>query len=197
MNDLQTPDPAGGRAAAPTCRHRGRWVLAVLPVLGLLIGLAGPVAAVADGALAPQRLVIPAARDTSVGFVAVPLPDGGGMVLAWPEGVLVTEEGVAWLPDGPQGLAFDLDGDLRGAGAGGLFTARPGRFTIDTPLYLAAGGVRAYLQAGELTVSDARLEYRRPRSAHDPRGDYLLLAGLVVATGILLHLARRRRRPHR
>ncbi len=171
----------------------------MLAALLLFCGRAGPAAAAPDAgaALAPERLVIPAARDTSVGFVAVPLPADGGTVLAWPEGVVVTEAGVPWLPDGQQGLAFALDGPLRGAGAGGLFTARPGRFTIDTPLYLAAGGVRAYLQSGELIVAADRLEYRRPHAAADPRGDYLLLAGLVVATGILLHLARRRRRPHR
>lgn len=194
MNGLHRPRAAAPGAAPSVSSPRpGAGVPVVLLVLAVLALRPGAAVAGPAPAPAPTQLVIPAARDTTLGFVAVTLPDGGGTVLAWPEGLVVAEKDVPWLADGPRGLAFPLEGPLRGAGAGGVFSIRAGRFSIDTPLYLVAGGVQAYLQAGELTVTAGRVVYRRPAVARDPRGDYLLLAGLVVATGILLHLARRRR----
>jgi hypothetical protein len=173
---------ASGRVAAGLSR-RGRWrgLLAVLLVT------------VAAAEAAPRWLVIASARDTTAGFVALPLTGGGRQLLGWPEGVVATDDTVTWHPDGPGALAFALGESAAGGGAAGRFTLADGRYTIDTPLYLEGGGVTAFLAAGSLEVTADRLTYRRPAAREGPTGDYLLLAGIVVATGVLLHLARRRR----
>jgi len=141
----------------------------------------------------PARLVIVAARDTTAGFVALPLAASGRRALVWPEGVVVVPDSIPWLEAGQQGLAIPLSAPLEGAGAGGSLPLAAGRYDLDTPLYLGSGEVTAYLTGGVLEVAADELRYRRARPARDPRADYLLLAGLVLATGVLLHQARRRR----
>jgi hypothetical protein len=142
---------------------------------------------------APRWLVITSARDTTAGFVALTLSGDGRQLLGWPEGLVATDDTVTWHPDDPGALAFALGESPAGGGAAGRFTLADGRYTIDTPLYLEGGGVTAFLGAGSLEVTADRLTYRRPVAREGPTGDYLLLAGIVVATGVLLHLARRRR----
>lgn len=147
------------------------------------------------GASEPVLLVVEAARDTTAGFVALSLPDLGRRVLAWPEGVISVPDTAVWLESGRDGLAFALAAPpLAGVGAGGRFPAEPGRYKLDTPLVLQDGLVVACLSDGELEVAPGRFVYRRPGKRHDQRGDLLLLAGLVVATAVLLRAAGRRKR---
>jgi hypothetical protein len=141
-----------------------------------------------------DRLVIEAARDTTQGFVSRDLAGPGRRLLAWPEGVLSVPDTAAWLPDGETGLAFALVSDrAAAAGPAGRLGLRPGRYGIDTPLLLTDGVLSAHLTSGTLEVSEAgEVRYRRPGGGIGSRGTLLLLAGLGLATVVLLRAVRRR-----
>jgi len=140
-------------------------------------------------------LVIEAARDTTAGFRAQVLPEQGRRALTWPHGVITLPDTMAWLEHGETGLAFRLRAStLAGVGAGGRFVGEPGRFEVDTPLYLGDDALVACLAAGQLEISPGFVIYRQPAQRRDQRGDWLLAGGLILATGVLLRLARRRTR---
>ena len=140
-------------------------------------------------------LVVEAARDTTAGFRAQVLPEQGRRALTWPHGVITLPDTMAWLEHGETGLAFSLHAaTLAGVGAGGRFVGEPGRYKLDTPLYLGDNALVACLAAGELEVSPGFVIYRQPVKRRDQRGDWLLLGGLILATGVLLRAARRRSR---
>ena len=140
-------------------------------------------------------LIVEAARDTTAGFRAQALPEQGRRALTWPHGVITLPDTTAWLEHGETGLAFRLRVEsLAGVGAGGRFTVVPGRYTLDTPLYLGDDALVACLAAGELEISPGYVVYRQPVKRRDQRGDYMLLGGLVLATAVLLRSARRRTR---
>ncbi|HOX26562.1 MAG TPA: hypothetical protein PLL30_08260 [Candidatus Krumholzibacteria bacterium] len=141
----------------------------------------------------PVLLVIEAARDTTAGFVALPLPELGRRALAWPDGVVTLPDTTEWLEEGPRGLAFRLESpSLVGVAAGGRFACEPGSYRLDAPLVLADGAVVACLSAGSLDVTGERITYRQPPARRDQRGNYLILAGLLIATAVMLRGVRRR-----
>jgi hypothetical protein len=157
--------------------------------------LAAPVSS--SAATETVLLVIEAARDTTAGFRAQVLPEQGRRALTWPHGVITLPDTMAWLEHGEMGLAFRMRAStLAGVGAGGRFVGEPGRYEIDTPLYLGDDALVACLAAGQLVVSPGFVSYRQPARRRDQRGDWLIVGGLILATGMLLRLARRRtRRP--
>jgi hypothetical protein len=165
-------------------------------VLAVVI-LAVLVIAVATAAALPGAdttvLVISAAQDTSRVFGALTISGQATRALFWPEGVLTTPETMIWRAAGPDGLAFDLrTAALGGVSTGGRFALQPGRYDLDVPLLLSDGAVTVALTAGRLEVAPGRITYSRPPARRDPRGDYYILAGLILATAILLRAARRR-----
>jgi hypothetical protein len=183
---------AGRRYGARMKRTRVHpWRGTLLAVLCWLIMPAAPASAVGETVL----LVVEAARDTTAGFRAQNLPQQGRRALTWPHGVITVADSTAWLEHGEEGLAFRLRTDqLAGVGAGGRFGGEPGRYEIDTPLYLGDTELVACLAAGELEISPGFVIYRQPRERRDMRGDFLLLGGIILATGVLLRSARRRKR---
>ncbi len=161
----------------------------VLALVLMAISLAPPAAAES------MQFVVEAARDSTSGFVALPLTALGAQALAWPEGVITIPDSLEWLDFGPASLVFTVDGSrLVGAAVGGIFTAEPGRHDPDPPLQLSDGRITACLAAGEIEVAPGRITYRRPDQGRDPRGDFMLVGGLVLATAVLLHGVRRRTR---
>ena len=152
--------------------------------------------AVTAGAQAESlELVIEAARDTTQGFAARDLERQSRRLLAWPEGVVSLPDSVVWREGGATGLAFRLDSaKIAGGSAAGLMRLVPGRYDLDTPVYLGDGTISAMFSAGRLEVTPGRILYRRPASRIASRGTLFLLAGLVLATGVMLRAARRRTR---
>jgi len=141
------------------------------------------------------QFVIEAARDTTSEFVAMPLAKLGAQALAWPEGVVTVPDSLEWLDYGEASLAFTLDGSrLVGAMVEGIFAADPGRYDVDTPIQLSDGRITACLTAGEIEVKPGLIIYRRPHQGRDPRADFMIVGGLVLATAVLLHGVRRRTR---
>ncbi len=165
-------------------------IIAVLATLTICMGGPGVGQEPAAGSL-----VVAAAQDTSGGFRVVQLAELGLRALVWPEGMITIPDSLPWYDDGESGLAIALDvADLAGIGAGGRFRPRPGRFELDTPLVLIDGSVYASFTSGSLEIEDGRLTYRRPPAKRGARGDYYVLAGLVLATAVLLRAVRRRAR---
>ena len=151
------------------------------------------------GGAATRVLVIAAAQDTAGVFRALSLPELGRRALLWPEGILTLAESLPWLDDGDAGLQFTLgDPPLTGIGSGGRFDIRPGRYGLDTPLWLSDGHVALFVTAGTIEVTEDRITYERPpdraKRPDGKRGEYYILAGLVLATAMLLRAAYRRTR---
>lgn len=141
----------------------------------------------------PFVFVVEAARDTSGGFRALALPEVGRRALVWPEGVVTVPDSLPWFEFGAAGLACALQpAALVGIGAGGRFTATAGSYRLDTPLLLTDDRVVAFMTAGWLDVASGGVTYRRPAVRRDTRGDYAILAGLILATAVLLRAIRRR-----
>lgn len=146
-----------------------------------------------------RLLVIVEAQDAAGIFKDLLLPESERRALVWPEGVLIMPDTLPWLDDGSSGLAFELrESSLTSVGHGGLFRLHPGRYEIDTPLVISDGEFVLSLCGGELEVNDDRIIYYRPRSrgeqVRNRRGEYYIVAGLVLATALLLRAARRRAR---
>ncbi|MEZ4389326.1 MAG: hypothetical protein R3D98_17400 [Candidatus Krumholzibacteriia bacterium] len=117
-------------------------------------------------------------------------------MLAWPEGLVAVPDTLAWLAEGEADLGFALVADRAVAlGAAGVLALEPGRFEIDTPLLLTDGRLSAFLAAGRLEVTADRLIYRQPAARVARGGTLLILAGVVVATAVLLRAVRRRGMP--
>jgi len=163
----------------------------LLPIMLILASVA--LASVAGGS--PATLVVREAQDTERGFVARDLEDLGRRVLAWPDGLLSVADTAAWMDAGESNLAFALQPATTVAiGADGRLPLQPGNYDIDTPLMLDDGHLVAYFADGRLEITAHEIVYRRPAPRIARRGTLLLLAGIAVATGVLLRAVRRRPR---
>lgn len=162
-------------------------------LLGLVV-LAGPGAGQENRhALGhPGFIVVKgAAGDTTGTFAWQTGPGAQQRSLVWEDGVLTIP--VELVPEtfGPDGLAVACGAELAGGGHGGRLVFDGGRYRVHEPLLLTDGTVTLYATAGELEILGERVTYRAPsRSVTDPRSSYLLLAGLVLLTLVLLRRAR-------
>ncbi len=139
------------------------------------------------------RLVVAAGRDSTVGFQVVEMPAQGSRILAWDHGTVTVPDSL--VPGGDEGADVDFPltvASLSAVAEGRDFPLEPGRYRLDAPLLLGDGVVVAHFASGELTIQRDRIIYRQPEIRRNPRGDFLLLGGLALATAILLRLARRR-----
>jgi hypothetical protein len=155
-------------------------------------------ACVATGAWGQEpdvRLVIDRARDAERGFVAREQESLGRRILAWPEGVVSTPDSLDWLADADDGLAFALIGDrISATGVAGALPLAAGSYTIDTPILLTDGRLVAFFAAGRLEVGDGVVRYRAPAPPLARGGTLYILAGVALATAVLLRALHRRPR---
>jgi len=165
-----------------------------LPIVALSLACSASLAWGQEPAL---RLVIGDARDAGRGFVAREQPELERQVLTWPAGVVSTPDSVSWLAEGDDDLAFALIAHRASAlGVAGTLPLTPGRYDIDTPILLTDGRLVAFLAAGRLEVRDGSLVYRGPTTPIARGGTLYVLAGVALATVVLLRaLYRRPRRP--
>lgn len=170
-------------------RRQGSGII-VLVLLLSAASVSGSTGSLEDGAV---LLVITAAQDTNRAFGALGADVQARRTLFWPEGLLITPDTMTWRSDGPEDLAFVLRAaDLGAFSTGGRFDLHVGRYSLDVPLLLSDGVLTAVLTGGNLVVEPDRILYSRPPVKRDPRGDYYILAGLILATAILLRAVRRR-----
>lgn len=152
----------------------------------------------ASGAWADEpamRLVIAGARDAERGFVAREQQPLERRVLAWPEGVVSTPDTLAWLAEAEDGLAFALIADrISATGVAGALPLGEGRYTIDTPILLTDGRLAAFFAAGRLEVGGGVVRYRAPAPPLARGGTLYILAGVALATAVLLRALHRRPR---
>lgn len=148
------------------------------------------------GVAAAWRLVIVDGADPARGYVQTVHAEVARTTLIWPHGAITVPDSVVW-----QIRAADLEiglepAELRITAAAGTLPVADGNFDIDTPLLVEDGRLVALLAAGRLRIEGERLMYRRPPSSSIPgrQGTLLLVAGLAVATAVLLRAARRRTR---
>lgn len=143
------------------------------------------------------RLVIDRARDAERGFVAREQGALERRILAWPEGVVSTPDSLAWLAEAEDGLAFALIADrISATGVAGALPLAEGRYTIDTPILLTDGRLSAFFAAGRLEVGGGVVRYRAPAPPLARGGTLYILAGVALATAVMLRaLHRRPRRP--
>lgn len=159
-------------------------------VLWLACGVSGAWADEAD-----VRLVIDRARDAERGFVAREQELLGRRVLAWPAGVVSTPDSLAWLAEAEDGLAFALVADrISATGVAGALPLTEGRYAIDTPIMLTDGRLTAFFAAGRLEVSGGVVRYRAPSPPLARGGTLYILAGVALATAVLLRALHRRPR---
>jgi len=140
----------------------------------------------------PGYIIMTAAvGDTTGTFVWQAGPGPTQRSLVWAEGVLTVPVTLAPETFGPADLAVPCSAELAGGGHGGRLVFSGGKYRIDEPLLLTDGSVTLYATAGELEILGERVRYRAPRKAiKDTRSSYLLLAGLVLLTIVLLRRAR-------
>jgi hypothetical protein len=144
----------------------------------------------------PGFLVLAGAADTTGVYVWQDGPGAGRKSLVWDEGVLTVPAEMAWERYGPRDLGVPCTAALAGNGRGGRLVFAPGTFPIDEPLRLNDGVIDFYAAAGELEIRAGRLRYSRSASRQkDPRASFIMLAGMVVLTVVLLRRARRVRGP--
>lgn len=166
-------------------RGSRRLVVAVL-ALGGVAGL------VADGA--GIDLVLVGALHSGSDVRELAMSDVARRALIWPHGVVSAPDSVDWRDDGQGGLVITLvDDSLVGLGPEGRFDLSPGRYDLDTPLLLTDGRTTLYLSSGRLDVTGGQLAYSRPVVRRNPRGDFAIVAGLLVAITVMLRAARRKR----
>jgi hypothetical protein len=141
-------------------------------------------------------LVIESALDPDAGFVERRHDEAARRLLLWDEGAISTPESTTWHEHGASDLAIILDrATVQATAAAGRLALDAGSFELDTPLLLADRTTTALLAGGRLTVDGSRLVYRRSATARVPRGGTLfMLAGLALATAVLLRAARKRTR---
>lgn len=141
------------------------------------------------------RLVIGHARDGARGFVAREQQALEQRVLAWPEGVVSMPDSLPWLAEGDEDLAFSLIPDrVTALGADGVLPLVAGRYDIDMPIMLTDGRLTAFLAAGRLDVGAEALHYRTPTPPVARGGTLYVLAGVALATVVLLRALYRRSR---
>jgi hypothetical protein len=155
--------------------------------------------AVGDAAAPARMMVLTGAQDSSGVFQVLELNQLGRRALVWPEGVLTQPGDAPWQENEAGELLFYLsDPGLFGIGSQGRFRFQQGRYDLDTPLLISDGELTVYLSAGILDVGPDRIIYFRPPGASKQkpgrRGEYYVLAGLVLATALLLRAARKRTR---
>ncbi len=171
-------------------RHRARVVNRV-GTLGLAVLLLGAAAvAEASGGL----FVFKAAADSVGALRATDLVGSGQRALVWESGVVTMPDSLACEPYGADDLAVATLPGLSGITARGRFDLAPGRYDLDEPLLLTDGRMAAYLTSGTLDVETGLVVYARPSHPKNTHASYLLLAGIVLGTWVLLLNLRRRTR---
>lgn len=137
-------------------------------------------------------LVIADANDTTDVFVWQDGPGEGRRSLVWDEGVLTVPDDMVFESYGPYDLGVPCGANLTGHGKGGRLVFASGTYPIDEPVRLTDGVVDFYAAAGELEIRNGRVRYSRDEARQkDPRASFIMLAGLVLLTVILLRRARR------
>lgn len=132
-----------------------------------------------------------AAHDTTGTFFWQSGPGPDQRSLVWAQGVLTVPVGLVPETFGPADLAVACGADLAGGGHGGRLVFTGGRYRIKEPLLLTDGSVTLYATAGKLEILGERVRYTAPKaSLKDSRASFLLLAGLVLLTLVLLRRAR-------
>jgi hypothetical protein len=140
----------------------------------------------------PGFLVIVGAADTTDTFVWQDGPGADRRSLVWNEGVLTVPRGMDFETYGPHDLGVPCGAALAGNGRGGRLVFSEGTFPIDEPVRLTDGVLDFYAASGELEIRPGRVRYLRSASRQkDPRASFIMLAGLVLLTVILLRRARR------
>ncbi len=198
--------PGGRRYGPPMWRgswHRepSNWPRGLLITTILMVATASSIATApavpVTGPAAPAGwvLIIEGARGADTSFMHNEHARLSRHALLWPEGVVTAPSEVAWRDTGAADLVISLDeAGLEVAATAGRLPLDPGNFDIDTPLAIDDGRVVALLAAGRLVVDGGGLRYRRlpPADGGGRSGTLLLVAGLGLATAVLLRLARRR-----
>jgi hypothetical protein len=132
-----------------------------------------------------------AVEDTTGTFVWQSGPGATQRSLVWEDGVLTIPADLVPETFGPADLAIPCGPELAGGGHGGKLVFSGGNYRIHEPLLLTDGTVTLYATAGTLEILGERVRYVAPRrSLKDPRASYILLAGLVLLTLVLLRRAR-------
>ncbi len=141
-------------------------------------------------------LVIVGAADSSDVYEWQDGPGEDQRSLVWDEGVLTVPVDLVCETNGPGDLSVPCRATLAGNGRGGRLVFAEGTFPVDEPLRLTDGVVDFYAANGELEIRAGRIRYRRaiPRQK-DPRASFIMLAGMVLLTVVLLRRARRGRTP--
>lgn len=132
-----------------------------------------------------------AAHDTTGTFFWQGGPGPDQRSLVWAQGVLTVP--VELVPEtfGPADLAVPCGAELAGGGHGGRLVFTGGTYRIDEPLLLTDGSVTLYATAGKLEILGERVRYSAPKvSVKNPLASYVLLAGLLLLTLVLLRRAR-------
>ena len=142
----------------------------------------------------PGYLVISGAAtaDSASGFHWQTGPGPDELSLVWDEGMLTIPGDLQPESFGPDDLAVPCGPELAGAGNAGRLVFRPGRYPVTEPVLLTDGTVTLYVAGGELEIVGQRVRYRPTgKKMEDIRASYILLAGLVLLTVVLLRRARR------
>ena len=137
-------------------------------------------------------LVIESVRDSTQGFRWVALPELGKLSLLWEGGALFIP---AELDTGTFGIAdlmVPYGPELQGASEGRRLVFAPGRHRIEHTLLLSDGRLTLVLTRGILEIGEGRIIYHRSALRRDQRAQYLLLAGILLLTIMLMVRLRRR-----
>lgn len=179
--------------------HLPRIRLALFAVLVLWTGVAGNVVAADPDRHTlgePGFLVLAGAADSTEAYAWQDGPGEGRRSLVWDEGVLSVPADMVFETYGPHDLGAPCGASLAGNGRGGRLVFEPGTFTIDEPIRLTDGVLDFYAAAGELEIREGRVRYVRTTTRQkDPRASFVMLAGMVLLTVVLLRRARRGRAP--
>ncbi|MCP4571972.1 MAG: hypothetical protein GY838_06420 [bacterium] len=142
----------------------------------------------------PGYLVLAGAADSTDVYIWQDGPGEGRRSLVWDEGMLTVPADLVGETYGRHDLGFPCGATLAGNGRGGRLVFEPGTFPIDEPLRLGDGSLDFYAADGELEIRAGRIRYSRAASRQkDPRASFIMLAGMVVLTVVLLRRARRTR----
>ena len=147
--------------------------------------------------LQPARgglFVIEAARDSTRDFRWVPLPALGLRCLVWSGGVITIPESLETAEFGVADLTLPFSRNLVGVSAGRRLVFADGRFLINQPLMLRDGANQIFLAKGDILIEEGRIVYRMRAAGTDPRAQYLLLAGIILMTVVLMVRVRSRLR---
>jgi len=135
----------------------------------------------------PERsglLVIAAGLD-STRFQWAPVGEVGDRALVWPGGSLTLAAGIEPGSFGPSDLTIPYDLSLTGVSDGRRLIFATGRYPIDQTLLLTDGRFQLTVHRGELEIVPGRILYT-DEVARDKRGPYMMLAGVLLLTAVLL-----------